>query len=113
MANYVVSKHSDEDKIEMIEGVKRKTLVYGDETLLCKFFLKKDKALPLHSHPYEQTGYLVSGELVFSIDGTRYSLNAGDSWCIKKNIEHGAMVIEDSVLIEVFSPAREDYIDKS
>ena len=111
MGNYAISKHNDELGTEMMEGVKRKTLVYGDETILCKFSLNKDKSIPLHSHPYEQTGYLLSGELLFIIDGSNYSLSAGDNWCIKKNIEHSVLVIEDSVIIEIFSPVRKDYID--
>jgi quercetin dioxygenase-like cupin family protein len=47
--------------------------------------------------------------MVLTIAGEPHDVKAGDSWAIPGNVEHGAGVIEDSVAVEVFSPAREDY----
>ena len=66
--------------------------------------------IPLHRHPQEQTGYLVSGHLRFTIAGVDHDLHPGASWMIPGNVEHGVRVPEDSVVIEVFSPPREDYL---
>jgi quercetin dioxygenase-like cupin family protein len=93
-----------------VKGIDQKTLVYGSRTLLAEFRLKKDAVLPRHSHPYEQTGYLVSGHMVFTVGNEQYDTHAGDSWCIPMNVDHSAEVIEDSVAVEVFSPVREDYL---
>ncbi|MEL7565707.1 MAG: cupin domain-containing protein [Dehalobacterium sp.] len=110
MQNYQVRKASDNGYVEMLEGIERKTLVYGDKTLFTQFRLAEGKTLPSHKHPQEQTGYLVSGHIVLIIDGDRHDMNPGDSWNIKGNTEHSAEIIKDSIALEIFSPVREDYI---
>lgn len=110
--SYKVAKADENDYIKVLDGIKRKTLVYGDCTLSTEFILEKGKILPIHAHPEEQTGYLVSGHIILIIDGERHEMKQGDSWAIPGNIEHGAETVEDSVAIEIFSPVREDYIPK-
>jgi len=95
---------------QAIPGVEMKTLVYGEKTLFTEFLLKKGYFLPKHSHPSEQTGYLVSGRLLLSIGNKTFDAEPGDSWCVPGDVEHGAEVLEDSVALEVFSPVREDYL---
>ncbi len=102
--------HSSEGYQEIIGGIKIKTLSYGGNTLMSEFILKKDSVLPAHEHPYEQTGYLVSGKIRLFIDGKSKILNKGDSWNIPPNIGHKAEILEDSVAIEIFSPRRDDYL---
>ncbi len=92
-----------------LEGILRKTLAYGQNTLMTEFVLKKGSALPKHAHPHEQTGYLVSGRIRLLIGTKEYDTQPGDSWCIPGDAEHCAVALEDSVAIEVFSPRREDY----
>ena len=94
----------------IIKGIEQKTLVYGDKTLMTEFVLRKGSILPLHTHPHEQTGYLVKGTICLLIGQEEYNANVGDSWCIPANTKHGAKILEDSVAIEVFSPVREDYL---
>jgi len=108
--NYKVRKTDEDGYIDVFNGIKRKTLVYGDNTLLTEFILEKGKILPMHSHPEEQTGYLVSGHIILIIEGNRHDMKPGDSWAIPGNTEHGAETLEDSIAIEIFSPVREDYI---
>lgn len=93
-----------------VAGVTYKTLTYGDKTSLGEFFLAKGYTIPNHSHPHEQTGYMVSGKVTFTIDGIDYNAEPGDSWNIPGNVEHSVKVHEDSVVIEVFAPVREDYL---
>ncbi len=97
---------------EPLPGIKQKTLVYGERTLMTQFVLAKGSVLPEHAHPYEQTGYLVSGRIILKIDDREFEATAGDSWNIAMNVNHGAKTLEDSVAIEVFSPLREDYLPK-
>ncbi|MEE9910637.1 MAG: cupin domain-containing protein [Deltaproteobacteria bacterium] len=101
---------SDDGYHSRIKGIDQKTLVYGERTLLAEFHLKKGSVVPAHAHPNEQTGYLVSGRMVFTLGGRQYDTQAGDSWCIAAGAEHSAEVIEDSVAVEIFSPLREDYL---
>lgn len=103
-------KASNDGYIEALEGIERKTLVYGENSLLTEFKLRKGRILPSHRHPQEQTGYLVSGHIILAIDGERHDMQPGDSWSIPGNMEHFAEIVEDSVAIEVFAPVREDYL---
>ena len=87
-----------------------KTLVYGNRTMLCEFRFKKGAIAPEHQHTHEQTGYLVSGSLRFISNGEEIVVAQGDSWNIASDVRHSAEALEDSVVIEVFSPLREDYL---
>ncbi|MRR16886.1 MAG: cupin domain-containing protein [Deltaproteobacteria bacterium] len=93
-----------------IKGIDQKTLVFGERTLLAEFRLKEGSVIPPHSHPNEQTGYLVSGHMVFTAGDEQFDARPGDSWCIAAGVEHSADVITDSVAVEAFSPVREDYL---
>ena len=94
-------------------GIQRKTLAYGEKTLMAEFVLAKGHDLPFHSHPNEQTGYLVKGHLRLTISGETFDVFPGDSWSIPMNIEHGAQTLEDSIAIEVFSPMKLDYLPQT
>ena len=103
-------KHSKSGYVVALEGIERKTLAYGAQTLMTEFLLRKGSALPRHAHPHEQTGYLVKGRIRLSIGTVEYETRPGDSWSIPGGVEHGAESLEDSQVIEVFSPVREDYL---
>ena len=105
-------KYDETNLLTPIDGIKMKTLCYGDKTLLSRFHLKKGAVLPKHSHPHEQAGCLISGKMTLFIDGKPCQAEPGDTWTIKGDVAHWAEVIEDSVAIEVFSPVREDYLPK-
>jgi quercetin dioxygenase-like cupin family protein len=105
-------KHSGDGYKDALAGIRQKTLVFGERTLMAEFILTKDSLLPEHSHPYEQTGQLVKGHILLTIGDTQYDTHPGDSWCIPAGASHGAKIIEDSTAIEIFSPARQDYIPK-
>lgn len=110
MSQIRIYKASKDGYIKVSEGVERKTLTYGDNTLMTEFRLHKGQVLPLHKHPQEQTGYLVSGNIILTIDGKSYNMNPGDSWSIPGDVVHFADIIVDSIAIEVFSPIRKDYL---
>jgi quercetin dioxygenase-like cupin family protein len=106
------NKHTNDGYKDTLPKIKQKTLVFGERTLMTEFILARNSILPEHSHPYEQTGYLVKGHILFTIGNVRYDAYSGDSWCIPKDANHGAEILEDSVAIEIFSPVREDYLPK-
>ena len=93
-----------------MEGIAFKTLAFGEKTLLAEFHLSQGSTVPSHSHPHEQTGYLVSGQMRFHVEGKSIDVGPGDAWSFEGNREHGVDVLEDSLVIEVFSPPREDYL---
>ncbi len=98
---------------EVLPGVSIKTLAHGEKTLLTEFKLTLGTVIPEHFHPNEQTGYLVSGAIILTIDGEQYDVKPGDSWCIESNVHHSVQVLEKSVVVEVFSPVREDYLPEN
>jgi quercetin dioxygenase-like cupin family protein len=110
MESHMIAKHEMDGYVDCLEGIRRKTLVYGNATLMTEFRLSQGSTLPQHAHPYEQTGYLVSGHITLSIDSGCCDILPGGSWCIPANTLHGATIVSDSVAIEVFSPVREDYL---
>lgn len=95
---------------QLIEGVMMRPMAFGSETNLCEFRLSKGYRLPSHSHPYEQTGFLSTGKLHFRIDTGWHIAEPGDSWSIPANMEHEVEILEDSVVFEIFSPVRPDYL---
>jgi len=100
----------DDGFVDALPGIRRRTLSFGDVTLMCEFRLRAGFPLPAHEHLQEQTGYLVRGRLRLTIGGETHDVSPGDSWSIPGGVPHGAEVLEDAVAIEVFSPVREDYL---
>ena len=101
--------NSEEGYRKIIEGIEIKTISYGKLMLMTEFRLKKGALLPEHSHPQEQSGYLVKGHLTLYIGESARKLKPGDSWSIPGGTPHRAEISEDAVAVEVFSPVREDY----
>lgn len=91
-------------------GIRRKTLVHGEKTLMTEFILEKGAILAHHRHPQEQTGYLVSGHMILTIGDDVHEVRPGDSWVIPGSMEHHAKILETSVAVEVFAPRRDDYL---
>ena len=104
------TKRNDRGYCPALDGIERKTLVYGEKTLMTEFRLRGGSVLPRHAHPHEQTGYLVKGRMRLFIGTEECEAQTGDSWCIPGGVEHGADILEDSVAVEVFSPRRDDYV---
>ncbi|WP_029910543.1 cupin domain-containing protein [Pelobacter seleniigenes] len=104
------TKTSDRDYLQPADKIRMKTLVYGEKTLMSEFRLEQGAQLTRHSHPHEQTGYLVSGALRLTIGTDHYEVSPGDSWCIPADVEHQAEAVEQAVVIEVFAPLRKDYL---
>lgn len=96
-----------------LPGIERKTVVHGEHTLMTEFRMLKGSTLPPHTHPQEQTGYLVSGSIRLTLGRRSVNLRPGDSWSIPGGTKHGAAILEDSLAIEVFSPVRNDYLPRA
>lgn len=107
-------RHADRTGfIELLSGVRLKSLVHGASTHLTEVRFVKGAMVPEHRHPHEQTGYLVSGSLRFFGDGEDTVVSPGDCWNFASDVPHGAEALADSVVIEVFSPIREDYLPET
>ena len=72
--------------------------------MVCHIVLDEGSVVPLHSHPHEQGGTVIEGEIEFTIDGERKILYPGDSYIIKGDSQHGATAKTACKLFEIFSP---------
>ncbi|HUU74604.1 MAG TPA: cupin domain-containing protein [Methanoregulaceae archaeon] len=77
---------------------------------MTEFILERNANLPQHSHPHEQTGYLVKGHITLTIGDEDFDVLPGDSWNIPCNTRHLAKIHENSIAIEIFYPVRKDYL---
>ncbi len=106
-------KSNREGYKQILPGIKIKTLVYGDKSLLAEFRMEQGSQLPWHSHPQEQTGTLISGRIRLFIGNDTFEAEPGDSWNIPGDVRHRAEILADTLAIEVFSPVREDYLPQN
>jgi len=113
MADNKYHKRLEEQKtVEMLPGIFRTTLAYNDQLMLCHFYMKKGAAIPLHSHEAVQNGYVIKGKVrFFTKDGTDIIAKPGSGYVFGSYEEHGSEVLEDTELIECFTPMRQEYID--
>ncbi len=93
------------------EGVKRKIMAYDERLMVVKVSFAKGGIGSLHQHPHSQITHVESGIFEVEIGGEKKVLSTGDAFYIPPNVLHGAVCLEDGVLIDVFSPMREDFIN--
>ena len=96
---------------EKVEGVRYQTLATGEKLMITTMFLDRGAVIPHHSHPHEQAGYIVSGNVILDSEGKKTILTAGDSYAIPGGASHAVTATEESLIVDVFSPPREDYRD--
>ncbi|HEU4470374.1 MAG TPA: cupin domain-containing protein [Flavisolibacter sp.] len=92
------------------EGVKRKIMAYDESLMLVKVEFEKGGVGAIHSHRHTQITHVESGVFEVEISGEKKILTAGDVFYIPPHALHGAVCLESGVLIDVFSPMREDFI---
>lgn len=92
-------------------GVTRKVLSYSKNLMACELKFAKGAVGALHSHPHEQIGYVVSGSFEVEEAGQEKKIvRRGDTYYMAPDIEHGVVALEDSVLLDIFTPVREDFL---
>jgi quercetin dioxygenase-like cupin family protein len=101
---------SQEESMSIPEpGLRRQVMSYSPSMMLVRHIMKKGWVGARHSHPHEQLVYIVSGHLTFAHPGGNFEAAAGDSFLVPGNVEHQASALEDSEVLDVFTPYREDY----
>ncbi len=106
----MISINAERPYREVDPGVERKLLAKGGQLMTAQLRFRKGAIGALHSHPHEQVGYVVSGSFEFSLDGANHTLRAGDSYYVPPGAVHGVKALEDSILVDVFTPQREDFL---
>jgi len=93
------------------EGVKRKIMGYDDNIMLVKVHFDKGGIGYKHEHYHSQVTYIESGIFKFTIGEETKTVKGGDTVYIPPHTIHGAICTEEGVLIDVFSPIREDFME--
>jgi quercetin dioxygenase-like cupin family protein len=91
------------------DGVVGRT-VHGERVTLSYIELEPGVSVPEHNHENEQLGMVLSGSLTFTIGGETREVGPGEAWCITAHVPHSVVTGPGgAVLVEVFSPIREDW----
>ena len=101
---------------EQLSPVLGRKLITGNRMMLAHVYLKKGCIVPKHNHENEQLTYILEGVLRFSIgdDGSEtVDVHAGEVLHIPSNVWHQAEALEDTLDVDVFSPPRQDWLDKT
>ncbi len=106
----VVVPHTEGKESEPESGLKRRVLAYNDKLFLAEHEMVKGWVGKVHSHPHDQIVYVVRGHLRITCQGNAFEIRTGDTFVVRGGVEHGAAAIQDSLVVDIFTPCREDYI---
>ena len=108
--NGVVHTPTDATSVSSPEpGMQRQVLAYNRSLMLVRHHFLQGWKGTSHIHPHEQLVYVVTGRIQFNSKGKTIELHRGDSVIVAGNVEHQATALEDSEVLDVFAPCREDY----
>jgi quercetin dioxygenase-like cupin family protein len=105
----------DSMKKERVSDMLERRLITGERMMLAHVYLKKGCIVPKHSHENEQLTYILEGALKFALgeDGSEeITVSAGEVLLIPSNVPHKAEALEETLDVDVFSPPRQDWLDK-
>jgi quercetin dioxygenase-like cupin family protein len=93
------------------EGVERKLMGFGRDLMMTEVAFKKGGVGSLHAHAeHEQISYIISGSFEVTVGASTAVLSAGDAFLADKGQTHGVVALEDSVILDVFTPLRKDFL---
>jgi quercetin dioxygenase-like cupin family protein len=103
-------KESQFKTVDAAPGITRRLVTAGEKTMAVRIALAKGSTVDIHTHPHEQVGFVLSGALHMTIGDETHLIKPGDSYAIHPNVSHGATAAEDSEVVDIFAPIREDYL---
>jgi quercetin dioxygenase-like cupin family protein len=109
----VVVPHKDGKESQPEPGLRRRVLAYNEKLFVAEHEMEQGWVGAVHSHPHEQIVYVVRGHLKVSSQAKTFEVRTGDTFVVRGGVEHGASAIEDSLVVDVFTPCREDYISST
>jgi quercetin dioxygenase-like cupin family protein len=110
MPDAILHRWNDLPNKQLAPGIRRRFLT-ADRVTVARFSLSRDAVVPVHDHDHEQVSYVVSGALMFQVDGKEILVRAGEALQIPSWAKHGVTAVEDTEVLDVFSPVRQDWVD--
>lgn len=106
-----VFAHANEVTAKKVkEGIEMRVLVWSGKLMMTHVTFKKGSVGDLHSHPHEQISYIVEGEFLYKVGEEEYHMKAGGAIYVPSNVKHQVEALTDGILLDVFTPIREDYL---
>lgn len=105
--------HDDCPVEDLGGGVSRRVLAHGGRLMQVEVHFNEGAIGPLHSHPHEQLTYVLSGEFDFTIGDEKRLVRAGDTLYKRPGVVHGCVCRRKGVLLDTFTPQREDILGAS
>jgi quercetin dioxygenase-like cupin family protein len=96
--------------VEADAGVTRKVLAYTDTLMCVENTFEKGAVGAVHSHPHTQITYVAAGRFRFTIGAEVREVGKGDTLCKQDGVKHGCVCLEKGVLVDFFTPMREDFV---
>ena len=96
--------------IEIVPGIRRRTVTHGASMYQMIAQLDAGSRMPAHQHSQEQIVHILKGRARLIVSGVPYEMHAGDSFYLASNVPHGVETIEDTMVLDTFSPPRDDYL---
>jgi len=103
----------DEIAAERVTDMISRKLVTGEREMIAQIWLKKGAIVPMHDHVSEQITYIFQGALRFTITGEEFIVREGEVLHIPSSVPHQAEALDDTFELDVFSPIRQDWLDKT
>ena len=102
--------HENAEPVQAGPGVVRRVLAYSKDLMCVENTFKKGAIGSMHNHPHTQITYVASGKFEFTIDGEVHTVSKGDTLLKQDGVMHGCTCLEDGILIDIFTPMREDFL---
>jgi quercetin dioxygenase-like cupin family protein len=96
--------------IEICPGIKRRTHAHGRAMYQMIAELDAGSRMPQHQHSQEQLVHILSGRMKLIVEGVAHELKPGDSYYLASNVPHGVETLEDTRVLDTFSPPRDEYL---
>jgi quercetin dioxygenase-like cupin family protein len=103
----------DEIDLEKVTEMISRKIVTGEREMVAQVYLKKGALVPMHSHESEQMTYVLQGALKFLINGEEITVREGEVLHIPSWIGHQAEALDDTFELDLFSPIRQDWLDRT
>ncbi|MCX4319374.1 cupin domain-containing protein [Lachnospiraceae bacterium 38-14] len=92
------------------EGISRKIMAYSDDAMCVVNHFEKGAIGAMHHHPHTQITYVAAGKFEFTVEGEKKMVKTGDVLLKRESAEHGCVCLEKGILVDFFTPMREDFV---
>lgn len=104
------AKHDEQVPRDLGGGVTRRVLAHNDAMMAVEVSFEAGSEGAVHTHPHTQCSYVLSGKFIYTVEGDSVELAPGDSVVVPSGLPHGTVCLEKGILLDVFTPQREDFL---